>query len=152
MEFLTSDSARTGMEVELHGAFSTLIAAAARLHFKTGRTDYAREAFAAAEANRAVSLMALISTPDGWRQRLSPAYWTTLGRLQDCQSELLKRDTAEARSRLRRLLYELTEMESQAGLDLPSAAPEDPPPVGLTCASLQDDEAFSASWNPAAGH
>jgi CHAT domain-containing protein/tetratricopeptide (TPR) repeat protein len=146
VEFLTADSARTSMAAELHGAYSTYIAAAARLHFQAGNAAFARRAFAAAEANRAVSLMAWLNTPAGWRDRLPPDYWTTLPKLQATQLEIIMRDTPAARERLGSLLYRLTGMEAQAGLDLPAAAPPGSPSDAALLArvrqALRPDEVF----------
>jgi CHAT domain-containing protein len=53
---------------------------------------------------------------------------------------LVKSNTAETRNRLRGLLYELTQMEAQAGLDLPSMPPDDPSPAGRISRLLRPTE------------
>ncbi len=122
VDVLTADSARTSMEGELHQAYSTYIRAAGSLYSRTGRAGLALRAFEEAEASRAVSLLARMSTPAGWHSRLPSEYWETLARLRMAQAESLRQNSAESRKRSGYLLYRLTEMEAQAGLHLPTAA------------------------------
>jgi len=142
VDVLTADSSRTSMEGELHQAYSTYIRAAGSLYHRTGRADLARRAFEEAEACRAVSLLARMSTPAGWHSRLPSEYWETLARLRTVDADSLRQETEESRRRTGYLLYRLTEMEAQAGLDLPSPSGDKRPMVNKLQQTLSPREAY----------
>ena len=101
-----------GMEKEVVRSFAVQ---AARYAVETGSTVWAEKAFQAMELNRAVSLRESIALRDAWRERLPGRYWEILGRLQ---AILLRAGDSERNAEANRLRSELTEMETQAGMDL----------------------------------
>ena len=115
LEVIPADFTRIGSEVRLGKIYSSFIAAGNRLYFEHGRAELARETFRAAEENRAVSLHALQSLPNDWRERLTPEYWEALGRLHAVEIKLIREDSATLRKQMSDLRLNVLEMEARAG-------------------------------------
>src|SRR6185436_11979912 len=64
---------------------------------------------------RAVSLHALQSLPNDWRERLTPEYWEALGRLHAVEIKLIREDSATLRKQMSDLRLNVLEMEARAG-------------------------------------
>lgn len=115
LEVIPADFTRIGSEVRLDEIYSSFIAAGNRLYFEHGRAELARETFRAAEENRAVSLHALQSLPNDWRERLTPEYWEALGRLHAVEVKLIREDSTALRTQMNQLRLKVLEMEARAG-------------------------------------
>lgn len=118
-QVLPADAFRISTEVELHDVYSSYIELAGRLYAQTGRSQFAEEAFSAAEENRAASLRALWAGPD-LTQRLPSEYWETLAQLFQMEAALVKVGSNADASNVRRLRLRAAEMEVRAGLDFPA--------------------------------
>jgi CHAT domain-containing protein len=123
VEVLPADTVRVSLESGLQEIYSSFIVAAVRLYFHSRDGSLARQAFEAAEENRAASLRALLGGPGGWREKLPPEYGETLAQLRAAQVSSLAGETPAVRKRIERLQHELTEIEARAGLD--TSAPQD---------------------------
>ncbi len=120
-EVLPADAIQTSADVGLHQVYASLIEAGNALYFQTGREEYARSTFEAAEQSRAASLHRLWDSSGAWLRELPARYWDTLASLHASETALLAQDSAEIRSQARELRFRLTEMEVKAGLDTPGA-------------------------------
>jgi tetratricopeptide (TPR) repeat protein len=106
----------TGANVAMqHQVFDSFVEAAARQALLTGDRNWAAEAFLALEANRAASLRESQALAPVWKEKLPPAYWETVGRLNEEEARDL-RTTGTIGPTSKRLRLELTEMESSAGV------------------------------------
>ncbi len=122
LEVLPADSMRVSMDVGLDQLYSALLETAATLYFKTGREALAREAFEAAEENRAASLRALIAQGENGRAALPGEFGAKLAELHAAEVSLLRRDDPAVKERIRQLRHDLKEMEIRAGLAYDSKA------------------------------
>ena len=125
--FLPADTVRTAMNVDQTELYAAHIRASTDLFFKSGDAAYARRAFRTMAEAQSTALRALLHTPAEWRRRLPVQYWETLAEMSAAEGDLLGRNTTAAREKADILLYRLTEMEAQAGVDLERAtsAPSD---------------------------
>ncbi len=96
--------ANAAMQQEM---FDSFIEAASRQALRTKDRRWAEEAFLALESNRAASLRESRELAQIWREKLPPAYWGTLAKLNQ---------SGEGPRESKRLHLELTEMESKAGV------------------------------------
>ncbi len=147
LEALPADSVWINTNVDYSSVCAALIRAASALYLQTGKRSHALLAFEASEESRAAGLRALIYSPSDWRRRLAPQYWETLAQVRAAESDLLVKDTPAVRAELSALHYKLTEMEAEAGLDLPladtaRAAAGAPGLLGRIRQSLGSDDAF----------
>lgn len=96
----------------------SFVEAFAREALRTGSPDRAAEAFIALETNRAAGLRESRNLAPVWKKKLPPAYWETLGHLN--QQEVLDLNTnGTIGSESERLHLELSEMESAVGAGVP---------------------------------
>ena len=110
-EALPALSTLTSSNIELEKrVFESLVEAEARRGF-------AAKAFAALEQNRASSLRESLVLVSGWQQRLPTRYWDVLERLREEQSRL-RQSVDQRSSALDRFKTELTEIESESGLQI----------------------------------
>lgn len=121
LEALPAESVWINTSVDYSSVSAALIRAASALHMQTGDRAHALLAFEAAEESRAAGLRALTCSPAEWRERLVPRYGETLAQVRAAESDLLVKDTPAIRAELSALRYKLTEMEAEAGLDMPPA-------------------------------
>jgi tetratricopeptide (TPR) repeat protein len=126
VEVLPADAMRVGMEVEVNRLYSGFIRAAVGLYRKTGRRGLAREAFEAAEENRAASLRALVGGMDGWQSLLPREYGELVRQLRAAEARAAVSPSPAGEAAVGKLQHALTEMEFKAGLDFGcgSGAPE----------------------------
>ena len=119
LEVLPADFTRISSEGELQQIYSLFIETANELCLTSGRcTGLAREAFRAAEENRAASLRALLGEPGEWHNALPAEYWETLAQLHAVEVAWLhsrdpRHDETNQRLRSRLLL-----LEAQAGSNI----------------------------------
>ena len=146
LEVLPAEAFEVSLDASLQQLYSSLLEAAAVEFRRTGREDLAREAFEAAEENRAASLRAALEQSE---QRLASApegYGEALAQLHAAEVSLLRNDTPQARIRLRRARQKLVEMELQAGLESSSESSFRWNPQGQLLRrvqrALRDQEAF----------
>jgi CHAT domain-containing protein/tetratricopeptide (TPR) repeat protein len=125
-EVLPADAFRVSTEVQLHQVYSTFIELGSQLYRQTGQRRFAEESFAVAEETRAASLRALWAGSD-LTKKLPAEYWQTLSELQEAEASLLRKDTGQrgVSEPLRRARLKLSEMEVEAGLDLPYSSDPD---------------------------
>jgi len=114
--FLPAASSFAGANAGLEETvFDSFVEAAAGRALSTGSSQWAREAFLAAEVNRAASLRQNLEIADLWRKKLPTEYWETLAALRGEEARLMagvKSHNATADH----LELRLSEMEAQAGL------------------------------------
>jgi hypothetical protein len=121
--------------------YSVFIEVAGRLYFQTGRGEFAEEAFAAAEENRAASLRELWAGTD-LTKTMPDEYWAALAGLLAAETARVRGqpdDAAAESSRIR-----VAEMEARAGLDLPkpTSAETGGSPIANVRGALQSSDAF----------
>ncbi len=116
LEALPADAFRISLDVGLHELYASLLETAAELYFRTGRAELAREAFEAAEENRAASLRADLAE-GGLTSLLPAAYGETLAQLHVAELAFLQDPRDDIRDQVQRLRRELIEMELRAGLE-----------------------------------
>jgi len=119
LDAVPANSVRVGMDVALSQLYTAFIQAAATLYFETGRTALMREAFEAAEENRAASLRAALLESHDRPRNLPAEYGEDLARLRTCEISLIRNPRPEERQLAARLRTDLTEMEARAGLASP---------------------------------
>jgi tetratricopeptide (TPR) repeat protein len=107
--FPIGDAIQIGMERDVQSIYSLYADLASSLALRDQTPSTIREAFQAAQENRAWSLRVRVASGMEWRRKLPPQYWTKLHQLR--ARELLP-DSGE----LARLQAELAEMETVAGL------------------------------------
>ena len=110
-------SSESGSKDALVKMYSAIVEAGNRLATTHG-SDFqalARETFDAMEENRAASLRALSPRANAWRQRLPPAYWEMLPRLQAAERRQLENNTRETVAVVTRVRASLNAMEAAAG-------------------------------------
>jgi len=105
------DATRVGVDGMLEQVYGALVEVAGRLFFETGNPALAREAFEAAEENRAASLLATRSEGNAWTRLVPPDYWEALARLQRTEVALVRSGTPEDAKEAARLRAELARME-----------------------------------------
>jgi tetratricopeptide (TPR) repeat protein len=124
-EVLPADSFRVSSEADSQKIYSAFVEVAARLYRETGKIEYAGEALAAAETNRAASLRALWAG-GGLSRRLPPEYGETLAGLRQTEAALLQEDSPVVAGRAAALRLRLAEMEASAGMASPAGAEAEP--------------------------
>ncbi|MCS7024333.1 MAG: CHAT domain-containing protein [Bryobacteraceae bacterium] len=111
--FPSSDAIQTGMERQVQNIFSKYADLACRAALQRNDPALVREAFEAAQQNRAWSLRMRVALGADWRQRLPAEYWVKLNELRQLE---LRQTNSE---RLRALHSELSDLETLAGLGPP---------------------------------
>ena len=117
VEVLPADAMRIGMEVEMQQLYAAFIRTAIGIYKATGRQKLAREAFEAAEENRAASLRALVSGADGWQSLLPLEYGERVRQLRAAEARAALKPEPAAEAEVARLEHAVTEMEVKAGLE-----------------------------------
>ncbi len=115
LEALPAEAFRVSLDAGLQQLYGALVEAAAAWQERTGRKDLAREAFEAAEENRAAGLRALLERGDPATGSLPAAYGEALAELHAAEAALLVRDSPAGRARLRAARRRLAEVELEAG-------------------------------------
>ncbi len=115
LDVLPADFTRVLTDIRLDDIYSSFVECSARVALRGKRRDLEREAFRAAEENRAASLRALLAEAGDWRGKLPPAYWETLAETHRAEVEALRQQTPAARAQLETVRSALVEMESRAG-------------------------------------
>lgn len=118
-EVLPADAFRISTDVELHQVYSSFIELGSRLYGQTREKEFAEQAFAAAEENRAASLRALWAGPD-LTGNLPNEYWEALADLHNEEAAIVKNASHADSGPLRQLRLRLAELEARAGLDFPA--------------------------------
>jgi CHAT domain-containing protein/tetratricopeptide (TPR) repeat protein len=142
------DAEHVATEGVLARVHSNFIEAGNRLYLRTHDRGLVGETFAADDENRAASLRALIGDLGQREPDLPPAYWESLGRLQEAEITALRgggnpADLSSARA-------DLTRLEASLG---PRLRPSPAEPAELARRSLDGESAFfsfhlgdSISW------
>ena len=110
-----ADSNLISSEGGIDNFYSLIIDAAWKLYSRTRDPSLAREAFEAAEENRAASLRTLLA--ESAEETLPPEYSGTLALLQRAEVQALSANTPEIQAEIRRLHTNLIDMENRVGLD-----------------------------------
>jgi CHAT domain-containing protein/tetratricopeptide (TPR) repeat protein len=141
---LPADAFRIGQEAQLDEVYAAYIEAGSKLYRKTGRASYVQQTFAAAEESRAASLRALWAGAD-LTARMPPEYWKTIVELQQGETAMLHQQKG-AEEQVRHARVRLTELEMQAGLDVPDGSNTENASrtnlLRMTQSSLGSDEIF----------
>lgn len=116
------DALQISSEQKLQEIYALFIEMAAARCERTRDTRYAREAFEAAQENRAASLRSRLAADGAWRERLPSRYWKKLAELRTVEVAALRSGRRIPSAAQRRLRAELAEMESAAGAEI--AEPE----------------------------
>jgi CHAT domain-containing protein/tetratricopeptide (TPR) repeat protein len=116
LEVLPAEAFRVSLDAGLQQLYGALVETAAALRERTGRKDLAREAFEAAEENRAAGLRALLERGDEAMGSLPAGYGEALAELHAAEAALFLRDSPPARGRLRAARRRLAEIELESGL------------------------------------
>lgn len=117
LEVLPAEAFQVSLDTSLQQLYGSLVEAAALEYRRTGRRALAREAFEAAEENRAASLRAMVERGDHRLASAPEDYGEALAELHAAEISLLHKETPEARTRLRQARQRLIELELQAGLE-----------------------------------
>jgi len=148
LEALPADNFRISLDTGIQQVYAALTETAATLALRTKRQSLAREAFEAAEENRAAALRALLEQEARSESRLSPAYGEILAELHGLEASLWKRDDPALRARLREVQRQLVELELEAGIRGGGESSFRWEPRGRLLERVQhclrDDEAFIA--------
>jgi CHAT domain-containing protein len=117
LEVLRSRSSLSGANAALDSeVFRSFIDTAAMHALATKNQFWAEKAFQAVEVNRGASLRESLALAEGWKEKLPPGYWETLGQLGAEEGGRARGGLPNERAA--GLNLRLTEMEAQAGIGL----------------------------------
>ncbi|MFN7993092.1 MAG: CHAT domain-containing tetratricopeptide repeat protein [Bryobacteraceae bacterium] len=119
-EVLPADAFRVSSEVVPHDVVLKFTQLGSQLYWETGKLNSAEQAFLATEESRAAGLRTLQSTPDVAVTKLPVEYWETLSRLHMAETGLIRDETPASAIAVQTLRLKLTELETKAGLELPT--------------------------------
>lgn len=136
---LPADSLRVSSLVGAEEVYTSFVDTALQVYREQRNPALLREAFAVAEATRALSLRLSAAAQARSRHRLPPTYQQTLAQLQAHYSASYRDTSPQARRRADELRLRLTEMEASAGLQLLHA---EPPPLPQLASRLQPHQAL----------
>lgn len=108
--FPLGDAIQMGMERHVQNIYSQYADLASSLALRAKDPTLVREAFEAAQDNRAWSLRARVASGMEWRRRLPPEYWTKLNELR--RLEVQQADPEQVHA----LQAELSDFETVAGV------------------------------------
>lgn len=154
---LPADAFQISVDVGLQQLYASLIETAAELALRTGAVRFAREAFTAAEENRAASLSAAVLAAGQSPVVRSEEYAEALNELHAAELAALKASGPTARQRLHRARQRIVELELESGLADASEASFDWDVAGRlwqqTQQALRDSEVLLAfHLGPHAGY
>ncbi len=114
-DMVPADQDRIAFESgRLNWVFEGFVDSGNRVARQTGNAALLRETFDVAEQDRLWSLRALVPSPNDWRTRLPPNYWTLLAKYQSVQRTAVSQPTAKSSAQAELLQNQLQQIEAQA--------------------------------------